>query len=507
MKAGKLNGNRLIIVSNRLPIVLSRDSEGNWQVEPGSGGLVTAMAPVLRDRGGVWIGWPGTTAVTQASEIEELLAHTTKDAGYTFKPVILTEEEKNLYYRGFANEVLWPLFHDLQSRCNFRPEYWLTYKEVNTKFARTIAENAGQDDFIWVHDYHLMYVARALRQLGVETKCGFFLHTPFPPLDVFLKLPWRSQILLALLEYDLIGFQTLRDRRNFIQCVRILIRRVKISGRGQVLSLRFGKRDIRVGSFPISIDFSEFANLAKSKEVAEHAWYIHEHFPHQQIILGVDRLDYTKGIPQKFMAFRNMLERFPELQEKVVLIQILVPSRRDIPEYEDLKIEIEGLVGEINGQLTRSGWVPIHYIFRHFNRQELLAYYRTAEIALVTPLKDGMNLVAKEYCASNLEETGALILSEFAGATAQLQGGTLLVNPHDIEGVAETIYQAYRMAEENRRMRMRKLRRSIRRHDIFWWVNSFLEAAIAKHLDNFPVLEDYAPRLRMEEAEGQWPST
>jgi trehalose 6-phosphate synthase len=501
MEAGNISGNRLIIVSNRLPIVLTRDAEGRWQVESGSGGLVTAMAPVLRDRGGVWIGWPGTTAVRETSEIDGLLAQATQDAGYTFKPVILTEEEKNLYYRGFANEVLWPLFHDLQSRANFRPEYWQNYKEVNTKFARTIAENAGDDDFIWVHDYHLMYTARALRKLGVKAKSGFFLHTPFPPLDVFLKLPWRFQVLLALLEYDLIGFQTLRDRRNFIQCVRTLVRKVKISGRGQVMNLRYGSRDIRVGSFPISIDFSEFANLAKSKEVADLAWYIHEHFPHQQIVLGVDRLDYTKGIPQKFMAFRNMLEQFPELQEKVVLIQILVPSRRDIPEYEDLKIEIERLVGEINGQMTRSGWVPIHYIFRHFDREELLAYYRTAEIALVTPLKDGMNLVAKEYCASNLEETGALILSEFAGATAQLQNGALLVNPHDIEGVAETIYQAFQMNEKDRQTRMRKLRRTVRRFDIFWWVNSFLEAAIAKHLDNFPVLEDYAPSAHEEAPE------
>jgi len=502
MEAGKISGNRLIIVSNRLPIVLTRGDDGQWQAEPGSGGLVTAMAPVLRDRGGVWIGWPGTTAVREASEIEGLLAQATTDVGYTFKPVILNMEEKDLYYRGFSNEVLWPLFHDLQSRCNFQPEYWLAYKEVNTKFARTIAENADEDDFIWVHDYHLMYVARALRKLGVKTRSGFFLHTPFPPLDVFLKLPWRFQILLALLEFDLIGFQTLRDRRNFIQCVRTLTRKVKISGRGQVLSLRYGNRDIRVGSFPISIDFCEFANLAKSKEVSDLAWYIHEHFPRQQIVLGVDRLDYTKGIPQKFMAFRNMLERYPELQEKVVLIQILVPSRRDIPEYEDLKTEIEQLVGEINGQMTRSGWVPIHYIFRRFDRRELLAYYRTAEMALVTPLKDGMNLVAKEYCASNLEETGSLILSEFAGATAQLQNGALLVNPHDIEGMAETIYQAFAMEEKDRQMRMRKLRRTVRRFDIFWWVNSFLEAAIAKHLDNFPVLEDYAPQVRPEEPRG-----
>jgi trehalose 6-phosphate synthase len=494
MSSEQTYGNRLIIVSNRLPIVLNRDNQGRWQVEPGSGGLVTALAPVLRDRGGIWIGWPGTVEATE-SEISGPLEEATKNAGYSLKPVMLSADEFCKYYQGFSNEVLWPLLHDLQSRCNFNPVYWSAYLNVNEKFAHVIAENAQKDDFIWVHDYHLMNVANCLRILDVQAKCGFFLHTPFPPMDIFLKLPWRFQILLSLLEYDLIGFQTLRDRRNFLQCLRLLIRKVKISGRGQVLTVKYENRDIRVGSFPISIDFGEFANLARSKEVADQAWYIHEDLPHKQIILGVDRLDYTKGIPQKFMAFRNALQRFPNLQEKVVLIQVLVPSRRAIPEYEDLKTEIERLVGEINGQLTRSGWVPIHYIFRHMNRQELLAYYRTAEIALVTPLKDGMNLVAKEYCASNLEETGALILSEFAGATAQLQGGAFLVNPHDIEGFAETIYQAYRMPDENKKGRMRKLRRSIRKHDIFWWVNSFLEAAIAKRLDNFPVLEDYAPEF------------
>lgn len=496
MSAEKTSANHLIIVSNRLPIVLTRKKDAQWQLEPGSGGLVTALAPVLRNRGGIWIGWPGT-AVEEKVEIDELLAIATKDPGYALKSVFLTSEDKEKYYQGFSNEVLWPLFHDLQSLCNFRPDYWSAYQKVNGKFAQVIAQNSGEDDFIWVHDYHLMGVAKALRKLGTNAKCGFFLHTPFPPLDIFFKLPWRFQILRALLEYDLIGFQTLRDRRNFVQCIRALITGIEIFGRGQVLTLRFGKRELRVGVFPISIDFNEFTKLAKTKEVADRARCIHEDIPDQQIILGVDRLDYTKGIPEKFEAFRNALTRFPDLQEKVVLIQVLVPSRKDIPKYLDLKTEIERLVGEINGQFTRSGWVPIHYIFRSLDRKELLAYYRTAEIGLVTPLKDGMNLVAKEYCASNLETDGVLILSEFAGATAQLQKGALLVNPHDIEGVAETIYQAFQMTTEEKRSRMKKLRQSVRKYNIFWWVNSFLQAAIAKRLDNFPVLEDYTPRVEI----------
>ena len=483
---------RVITVSNRLPIVVSRDDEGNVHVEPGSGGLVTALAPVLRDRGGMWIGWPGIVQDEQVP-LDELLDQAIQESGYDLKPVLLTSEEKRLYYQGFSNEIIWPLFHDLQSMCNFRPEYWEAYKRVNRKFAEAIAEEVRRDDFIWIHDYHLMGVARELRDMGIQSKMAFFLHIPFPPLDIYLKLPWRFEVLRSLLEYDLVGFQTLRDRRNFVQCVRSLVKEADVYGKGQVVSVKMQNRTLRVGAFPISIDFNEFARLAESEEVATAAWYIHEHLPERKIVLGVDRLDYTKGIPERLEAFRLTLQRYPELQEKIVLVQVVVPSRREIPQYVQLKEEIERLVGEINGQFTRSGWVPIHYIFRNLQRLELVAYYRTAEIALITPLKDGMNLVAKEYCASKVEEDGVVILSEFAGAAAQFQRGALLVNPHDVVGVAEAIYEAYTMSPEERRRRMRRLRQAIRRYNIFWWVDAFLQAAIARRLDTFPVLMDYIP--------------
>jgi trehalose 6-phosphate synthase len=252
-----------------------------------------------------------------------------------------------------------------------------------------------------------------------------------------------------------------------------------------------------VGAFPISIDFKEFANLAATEDVADRAWYIHEQFPKVQIILGVDRLDYTKGIVERLEAYENALRRYPELRERVVLVQVVVPSRREIPEYQDLKIQIERLVGRINGQFTHAGWVPIHYLFRSLDRTELLAYYRTAEIALVTSFKDGMNLISKEYCTASLEENCVLILSEFAGAAAQLQKGALLVNPHDIEGVADAIYKAFKMPRDERRRRMKKLRDSIKKQDIYRWVNSFLQAAIDRRLDNFPLVEDYQPQFEM----------
>ncbi|MCK4413276.1 MAG: trehalose-6-phosphate synthase [Candidatus Eisenbacteria sp.] len=486
---------RLVIVSNRLPVVLERTSDGRWNFRPGSGGLVTALAPVLRNRGGMWIGWPGVVD-EKPEQIREALAEATTGAGYSLRPVLLSADEYDKYYRGFANEVIWPLFHDLQSHCTFDPKYWIAYETVNRKFAEVIADSCSPDDFLWVHDYQLMGVATALRALDIGNRCAFFLHVPFPPIDIFLKLPWRFQVLNQLLEYDLIGFQTQRDRKNFVQCVRALAKDVPLVTRRQTTFFRPQNREVMAAAFPISIDFGEFARLAESHEVADTAWYIHEDLPHRQIILGIDRLDYTKGIPQKLHAFRAALRRYPELHEKIVLLQVVVPSRWNIPRYLDLKTEIDRLVGEINGEFTRSGWVPVIYIYRHLERRELLAYYRTAEVVLITPLKDGMNLVAKEFCASNVEENGVLILSEFAGAAAQLHGPALVVNPHDEETVAQAIHDAVYMPAEERRQRMTKLRQIIRRRDVFWWVNAFLRAAIGKHLDRFPVVEDYMPSER-----------
>lgn len=488
---------RLVIVSNRLPLVLKQGEGGRWAVKAGSGGLVTAMAPVLKDRGGVWVGWPGTTE-EQGVDIVGLMAGAAKDSGYTLRPVMISAAEKNDFYYGFSNEIIWPLFHDLQSHCNFKPDYWSAYQSVNHKFARVISRNAYQGDYIWVHDYHLMNVAKELREMGVKNSIGFFLHIPFPSIDIFLKLPWRFQILSSLLDYDLIGFQTLRDMRNFIHCLRTLRKDLKVTGTGRMSAIKAGPREVRVGSFPISIDFSEFATRSASKEVSDEAWGIHQNLPERQLILGIDRLDYTKGIPQRLHAFRNAMRRYPDLRRNVTLIQVVVPSREDIPKYHELKSEIERLVGEINGEFTVSGWVPIHYIFRSLRHEELLAYYRTSEIALVTPLKDGMNLVAKEFCACSLEENGVLILSEFAGAAAQLQSGAIIVNPFDEDGVADAIYKAFTMDQEERRARMRRMRRSVQRQDIYRWVDSFLKAGTSLDLGDFPPAQEYVPVMTEE---------
>jgi len=486
---------RLAVISNRLPIVVTKLVADSWSVDPGSGGLVTAMGPVLRDRGGIWIGWLGASSedLPEQDYVDKLISKGASDTGYSLRTVPLTKDEVDKYYYGFSNEILWPLFHDLFSHCNFDPTYWDVYQKVNNKFSRAIIEYTKDDDYVWVHDYHLILVARELRRMGIYRRTGFYLHIPFPPLDIFLKLPWRFEILESLLEYDLIGFQTVRDRRNFIGCVRALLGH-KVAGRGQINSIIMPDREVRVGAFPISIDFNEFAGFAATQDVADQAWIVHANLPKRQLILGVDRLDYTKGIPHRLLAFDNALARYPQLRRKVTLLQVVVPSRGDVDEYERLKQEIERLVGEINGRYTEVGWTPIHYIFRMLSREELVAYYRTSEIALVTPLKDGMNLVAKEYCACSVDGDGVLILSEFAGAAAQLYQNAILVNPYDREGVADAIYLAFTMDQEQRQTRMRRMRRSIQNNNILTWVNSFLRAGISKELNDFPQMEFFVPR-------------
>lgn len=484
---------KLVIVSNRLPVVAHRSKKDQWRFKPGSGGLVTALSPVLRDRGGLWIGWTGMSG---SPDLQKSLRKGEEASGYSLRTVELTHNEIEKYYHGFANEILWPLFHDLVSRCNFNPAYWNTYRQVNRKFAEQIVQNTEEDDYVWIQDYHLTLVAEELKRIGVKRRTGFFLHIPFPPLGIFLKLPWRSEILHGLLEYDLIGFQTMTDRRNFIQCLKTLNPGARLSGAGQVCQAVIGRRKVRIGAFPISIDYKDFETQAKSEMVAKQAWIIHANLPKRSLILGIDRLDYTKGIPNRLYALDRAFRKYPKLKRKITLVQIVVPSRMEVPEYRELRREIEELVGRINGRYTEVGWAPISYQFRSLTRTELLGYYRTSEIALVTPLKDGMNLVAKEYCTCNVEGTGVLVLSEFAGAAAQFQKNALMVNPHDIDGMADAIFHAYEMSPEDRKTRMSSMKRSVQRQNIFGWVNSFLKAGISRDLSDFPPIEYYVPSIK-----------
>jgi trehalose 6-phosphate synthase len=464
--------NRLIVVSNRLPFALDSTGEDLWTVTPATGGLVSAVEPVLRERGGVWIGWPGIAGKIPSKPLTEA----TRNAGYEIVPVSLSEAERDEFYFGYSNEVIWPLFHDLQSFCNFEPAYWQTYKAVNERYAEAIARHSRPGDFIWVHDYHLMYAAQALCEHVVHAVLSFFLHIPFPPYDIFTKLPQQQRLLRALLQYDLLGFQTRRDLRNFLQCVRRVITDAELLQSRGLQFIQWNKRKIRVGSFPIGIDFESFEKRAASEEVEQRARKLRSAFPDCQLVLGVDRLDYSKGIPERLRAFRIALERYKELRGRVVLIQNVVPSRVEIPKYHELKNLIDRLVGDINGRFSTATWLPVHYHFGRLERDDLLAHYRASEIAFVTPLKDGMNLVAKEYCACSIDQNGVLILSQFAGAAEQLKHDALLVNPYDVEEVADAILKAFRIREAERNTRMRRMRRAVRKENVFWWVDSFLEA-------------------------------
>ena len=489
---------RLLVVSNRLPVILERTSAG-WNLTGGSGGLVSALAPVLSHRGGLWIGWPGL-ALEAGGDWEPVLAEGFRERGYELVPVLLSAEEVKGFYEGFSNAVLWPLFHDQTGSCNFEPAFWYSYLEVNRKFAREVAAHSDDDDFIWVQDYQLIHVAELVRAEAARRRIGFFLHIPFPPLDVFLKLPWRAQILGALLAYDLLGFQTPRDRRNFLTCLEHLVPEVEITRDQPVAQVRMGDRVVKVGAFPIGIDYEAFAETARSPEVETRMAQLRRAIAPCQLVLGVDRLDYTKGIPERLLAFRNAVERFPELREQVVLFQMTVPSRQGVPEYQALKARVERLVGEINGEYSTAAWVPVHYHYKSLTRRELIALYRIARVGLVTSLKDGMNLVAKEFCACQLDGGGVLVLSEFAGAAAQLQRGALLVNPHDIEGMADALRAALQMDESERRQRMERMQDVLRKQDIFWWVDYYLRAALGTIPDDFRTPKEYFPTLELEDS-------
>ncbi len=456
---------QLVVVSNRIPVSFHRQN-GKLVAEASAGGLVSALEPVLQQHGGMWVGNAGTET---CPELEQQLDAATKGGNFRYVPVILSEEEQTKYYEGFSNEVLWPLFHDLQSLCHFDPEYWDFYERVNRKFAEVTDAASKQSDTIWIHDYQLLRVAHALREHRPNALISFFLHIPFPPPDIFAKLPWRREILEGLLDYDFIGVQTPRDERNLTASVRSFVPGAKITGHKEQKTILTARSATRIRAIPISIDFRDFSAAANSEAVIERVESIRKQAAGMEIAIGVDRLDYTKGIPERMRAFRALLRLYPQFRRKLTFIQVVVPSREGILRYQDLLSDIERLISTINGEFAEPGWTPIQYMHRSVSRDELLALYRSADIALVTPLKDGMNLVAKEYCAAHVDNTGVLILSEFAGAMPELRTGAISVHPYDELGIAEALREALQMPNSERRRRMLRMRRQIRQSDILRW--------------------------------------
>lgn len=497
---------RIVVVSERLPIVLSqspREEGARWRAAPARGALISALSPVLRDRRGVWIGWPGVT-VEELPGIRRVLAGAIQEGGYSLRPVALTSRDRTGGAE-FCGETLWPLFHGLPLECTFDRSHWQAFRRMNRKYARAVARAvslSGGSDLVWVQDHPLLGLALEMRRLGVQDRAAFFLHLPFPSPDLFLMLPWRDRLLASLLAYDQVGFQTTTDLANFLACVRTLAPWARLSrGAGGLWSVSvaepterhgsLGPRGTTVGVFPIGIDYREVSEGVARPSIAERARTLAAAHAGRKIILGVDRLDRSKGLPEKLRAFAELLARKPELCEKVSLVQVVVPARESLGRYETLRTEVERQVGEINGRFGVPGWVPVHYIHHWLEPDELQAWYRAADVLLVTPLKAGMELVAKEYCAAQAPGQGALVLSEFAGAAAQLGHGALLVNPYNREATARALHRALRMKPAERAARMDALRSEVQTHDVFWWSDSFLAAALGEPRDERSGLRSY----------------
>ena len=454
-----------VVVANRLPVVrITPDaSHMSWRSSPG--GLVTALEPVLRAHHGAWVGWHGAT-----DEVLDPFEHD----GMHLVPVPLSEIEVAEYYEGFSNATLWPLYHDVVRPPEFHREWWDAYVQVNRRFAEQAAAVASEGAFVWVQDYQLQLVPQMLRELRSDLRIGFFLHIPFPPTELFGQLPWRREILEGLLGADLVGFQMPGAAQNFVRLVR---QRVGHKTRRNLVDLPDG-RIVKAEAYPISIDAAGFEALAHTPEIEARAAEIREQLGNPKtVLLGIDRLDYTKGLPQRLRAFGELLAEGRLSVEDAVFIQVATPSRERVQQYKMLRDDINSIVGRINGDSGRLGQQPIQYMHDSYGRNEMAALYRAADVMVVTPLRDGMNLVAKEYVATRWDNDGALVLSEFAGAADELRHA-YLVNPHDINGLKETLMLAITATPRERRRRMKALRRQVMENDIELWANNFIEDLI-----------------------------
>lgn len=460
-----------VVVANRMPIDMERLPDGTTTYRHSPGGLVTALEPLLRHQHGAWIGWPGITDGDEEPILEEDLR---------LQPVRLSADDVEQYYEGFSNATLWPLYHDVIVRPIFHREWWDRYVDVNRRFAEATSRTAATGATVWVQDYQLQLVPKMLRELRPDLTIGFFLHIPFPPVELFMQLPWRTEIVEGLLGADLVGFHMAGGAQNFVYLARRLVGANTSRGSVGVRS-RFGEvlmdsRTVRVGAFPISIDASDLDRRARDRDVRRRAKEIRAELGNPRtVLLGVDRLDYTKGIDVRLNAFTELLAADRVKRGDAVFLQVATPSRERVESYQALRKDIEQQVGHINGEYAQVGHPVVDYLHRPVPRDELVAFYVAADVMLVTPLRDGMNLVAKEYVACRSDLGGALVLSEFTGAAAELRQA-YLVNPHDLESVKDAIEAAINQPAEEGRRRIRSLRRQVLAHDVNRWARAFLDA-------------------------------
>jgi trehalose 6-phosphate synthase len=465
------NGAEFVVVANRLPVDLERLPDGTERWKHSPGGLVSALEPFLRSHSGAWVGWPGVADADVAPF---------EDDGLLLHPVELSSKEVEDYYEGFSNGTLWPLYHDVVAQPAFHRHWWNSYVRVNQRFADATAKVAAQGATVWIQDYQLQLVPAMLREQRPDLKIGFFLHIPFPPVELFMQLPWRTEIIRGLLGADLVGFHRPGGAQNFLWLARRLVglepSRGTVGVRTRPGVVQVGDRTVRVGAFPISIDSAGLDAVARRKETQARAKQIRADLGNpKRILLGVDRLDYTKGIDVRIRALYELIADGRVDPEDVTMVQLATPSRERVDHYKTMRQDIEQSVGRINGEFGRVGKPVVHYLHQSVNREELVAFMSAADVMVVTPVRDGMNLVCKEYVACRYDLGGALVLSEFAGAAAELTSA-FLVNPHDLDGVKNALQAALDIDPAEGRRRMRALRRQVLTHDVDRWARSFLEA-------------------------------
>ena len=459
-----------VVVANRLPIDMERLPDGGTTWKRSPGGLVTALEPLLRKHRGAWIGWPGVVDGPEEPITED---------GLQLYPVRLSAEDVSEYYEGFSNATLWPLYHDVIVKPIYHREWWNRYVDVNRRFAEATSRAAAPGATVWVQDYQLQLVPKMLRELRPDLTIGFFLHIPFPPVELFMQLPWRAEIIDGLLGADLVGFHLAGGAQTFLYLCRQLAgaetTRASVGVRSRFGEVWLGDRTIKVGAFPISIDSAELDNKGRNREIRRRARQIRAELGSpRKLLLGVDRLDYTKGIDVRLRAFSELLAEGRIKGDDTVLVQLATPSRERVDSYRILRNEVEQQVGHINGEYGEVGHPVVHYLHRPVPRDELIAYFVAADVMLVTPFRDGMNLVAKEYVACRSDLGGALVLSEFTGAAAELRRA-YQTNPHDLDGVKDAIEAALNQTPEEGRARMRAMRRQVLAYDVERWARAFLD--------------------------------
>jgi trehalose 6-phosphate synthase/phosphatase len=455
--------NRLLIVANRLPVRVKL-TEAELQYEQSEGGLATGLDSLTIQHEKHWIGWPGI--FTAQRETQHLISQELSKS--QIHPVFLTQEDLELFYERFSNKTIWPLFHYFNEYVEYNEDTWGRYKAVNQLFCEKVVEIAQPGDIIWVQDYHLMLLPGLLREKLPNNEIGFFLHIPFPSYELFRTLPWRKEILNGLFGADLIGFHTYEYMRHFISAAN------RIAGFDSRLGeIHIDGRTVHVDSFPMGINYEKFHEAIQMPKVKEHNRNFRRRFAGMKTVLSVDRLDYSKGIIQRLKAFDALLTRHPEHREKIQFLMLVVPSRASVDQYQSLKEEVDELVGNINGKHATMNWIPVHYYYRSLPFEELAALYSTADIGLVTPLRDGMNLVAKEYVASKTDGKGVLILSEMAGAAIELREA-LIINPNSLTDIIEALNKAIIMPEEEQTRRLVAMQRRISRQSVQRWANDFI---------------------------------